>query len=187
VLPAALAAVLGGVGAVALAKSPRARHLTPVLAASLAVALVVRGVEAGDAGVDSVRRAQLEQDLGTALERAGPALRGCGTPLLPRGLGWAKGRVAYDLGIRPLHVRSAPTSAKGYVKALAESESESERLPPRPPAVRVALPTGRFVLLDPFGGASVRVQRSAPRLRELAAAGRWRILAPAADGRCTAS
>jgi hypothetical protein len=187
VLPAALVAVLGAVGAALVLERPRARGLAPAVAAALVVALVVRGTEAADQGIESVRRSQLQQDLSTAIARAGPELGRCGTPLLPRGLGWARGRVAYDLGLRPLRVRSARTSAARYVDALARSEDE--RLPPRPRprVVRVVLPDRPFVLLDPFGGARVRVAPPGQRLRELASAGVWRVLAPSRDRSCRAA
>jgi hypothetical protein len=182
VLPAALLCVTGAVGAVDLLKSPGARVLTVALAGALAVGLVARGVDAVDAAGDSVTRAQLEADLDTGIQRAGPAgLRRCGRPLLPQGLTWVKGLVAYDLDIRPVRVKAVRNSAPGYVDRLAATGEE--RLPPRPPGVvQVQVPERRFVLLSPFGGAELRPVGPARHLRTLASAGRWRVLAP--DGAC---
>jgi hypothetical protein len=185
VLPSALVCVLGSVGAVRLLRTARpARLATAGLAAALAVGLVARGVSAGDQGVDAVHRAQLEDQLRTAIRRAGPdAIRRCGAPLLPRGLGWTKGLVAFDLGVRPVVVQSAGTSARGYVSSL--TQSGEERLPPRPPgAVRVTLPEHPVVLLAPFGGSRVSASPGGPRLHAVAAAGPWRVLVPAAEDGC---
>jgi hypothetical protein len=178
VLPAALLCVTGAVGAVRLLRSPGAPVLTVALAAALALGLGARGIDAVDAVGDSVSRARLEHDLHTSLQRAGPAaLRRCGRPLLPHGLTWVKGLVAYDLDIRAVRVKGARASAPGYVHELgAQGE---ERLPPRPPRlVQVRFPKGRFVLLSPFGRAQLRPVGRARRLRVLASAGRWRVLAP---------
>jgi hypothetical protein len=184
VLPAALVSVVGAVGAVRLVKMPSGRVLAPALVATLTVALVARGIDAGDAAGDSVRRAELQRALGTAIRRAGPAaIRRCGTPLLPSGLTWLKGKVANELDIRPLRVRAARTSAGVYVKGL--SLSGEEALPPRPPrAVRVWAPPRRHpVLLLPFGRSAIHLGHR--RLRVMGAAGRWRVMTPVANRRCS--
>jgi hypothetical protein len=186
VLPAALVCVVGAVGAVRLVKMPTGRVLAPALVAALLVALVARGIDAGDAVGDSVRRAELQRELGTAIRRAGPAeIRRCGTPLLPSGLTWVKGKVADELDIRPLRVRAARTSAPGYVESL--SMSGEEPLPPRPPrAVQVWAPPRRHpVLLLPFGRSAIHLGHR--RLRLLGAAGRWRVMTRADNPRCSAS
>src|SRR3954451_20266508 len=156
VLPSALVCVLGAVGAVGLVRTAGAARLAATgVAAALLVGLLARGVTAGDQGVDALHRAELEGQLRTAIERAHPSLlRRCGVPLVPRGLGWTRGLVAFHLDVRPLAVRSAGTSARGWVGSL--SGSGEERLPPRAPkTVRVSLPRDRFVLLSPFGRSRV--------------------------------
>lgn len=185
VLPASLVCVLGAVGAVRLVKMPQGRVLAPALVVALVVGLGARALYAGDAAGDSVRRAELQSDLGTAIQRAGPAaLRRCGRPLLPRGLTWVKGKVAFDLDVRPLRVRAARTSAPGYVDSL--SASGEEELPPRPPhSVRVWLPRRSAVLFLPFGRSEIRLGRG--RLRMLASAGPWRVMASAGDPHCSAT
>lgn len=183
VLPAALVSVVGAVGAVRLVKMPTGRALAPALVATVMVALVARGVDAVDAAGDSVHRAELQRELGTAIRRAGPAaIRRCGAPVLPRGLIWVKGKVAYELDIRPLRVRAARTSAADYVEGLALSgEGALASRPPR--TVRVWLRRRSGALLLPFGHSTVRSGRGP--LRMLAAAGRWRVMAPAGNRRCS--
>ncbi len=183
VLPAALVSVVGAVGAMRLVKMPTGRVLAPALVATLMVALVARGVDAGDAAGDSVRRAKLESELGTAIRQAGPAaILRCGSPRLPGGLTWLKGKVANELDIRPLRVRAARTSAAGYVERLAMSGEEA--LPARPPrTVRVWLRHRSGVLLLPFGGSAIHMENQ--RLRLLGAAGRWRVMARADNPRCS--
>jgi hypothetical protein len=185
VLPSALVCVLGAVGAVGVVRTGRSARLAVAsLAAALAVGLVARGVSAGDQAIESVRRAQLEHELHAAIDRAGPkAVRSCGVALLARGLGWTRGLVAFDLGVRPISVHSAPTSARSYVGSLTRSGEEG--LPPRPPGtVRVAVPETPFVLLAPFGGAPVTALGDGSRLQAIASAGPWRVLVPAGQGDC---
>src|SRR3954451_1708896 len=140
VLPSALVCVLGAVGAVGLVRTAGTARLAAAgVAAALIVGLVARGFTAGDQGVDAVRRARLEAQLRTAIDRAHPSLlRRCGVPFVPRGLGWIRGLVAFDLDLRPVAVRSTGPSARGWVGSL--SRSGEERLPPRAPrTVRVTL------------------------------------------------
>jgi hypothetical protein len=185
VLPSALVCVLGAVGAVGLVRTAGTARLAAAgVAAALLVGLVARSFTAADQGVDAVNRAQLEGQLRTAIDRAHPSLlRRCGVPLVPRGLGWTRGLVAFHLDVRPLAVRSAGTSARGWVGSL--SGSGEERLPPRAPkTVRVSLPRDRFVLLSPFGRSRVLAAGGGPRLTSVASAGRWRVLVPAGEGGC---
>jgi hypothetical protein len=174
VLPAALVCLLGAVGAVRLMDSRRTRRYAPALVALLAAGLVLRGLVAGREALDSVHRARLEGDLTRAIDRAGPAsLRRC-RPLLPQGLSWVKGMVAYRLGVRPVVVKGVKTSADHYVDLLARKHGNP--VPARAPGrVRTTLPHTRLVLFVPFGDSLV-VPTGQGRLRPLAHAGSWRVL-----------
>jgi hypothetical protein len=174
VLPAALVCVLGAVGAVGLVRSPRARRFAPALVALVAAGLIVRGIDAGRQGLDSVQRARLEGDLTRAIDRAHPArLRNC-RPLLPRGMSWVKGLVAFRLGVRPVVVKGVRTSAADYVDDLARKHGDP--VPARAPRrIRTTLPHTRLVLFVPFGESRV-VPTGTGRLRPLAYAGSWRVL-----------
>jgi hypothetical protein len=173
-LPAGLVCLLGAVGAVGLARTPRVRRLAPVLIALVSAGLIMRGIEAGRVALASAQRARLESDLSLAIDRAGGArLHDC-RPVLPQGLSWVKGLVAFRLGVRPVVVKGAPTSARGYVDALARTGSKS--VPAHPPRrVTVTLPHSRLVLVVPFRGSRV-VPTGIGRLRPLAYAGTWAVL-----------
>jgi hypothetical protein len=174
VLPAALVCLLGAVGAVGLVRSSRGRRLAPVLVALVAAGLIVRAVDAGRQGLDSVQRARLANDLTRAIDRAHPArLRNC-RPLLPQGMSWVKGLVAYRLGVRPLVVKGVKTSAEHYVNALARKHGDPVPARP-PPRIRVVLPHTRLVLFVPFDESRV-VPTGTGRVRPLAYAGSWRVL-----------
>lgn len=183
VLPAALICVVGAVGAVFAFRSPRGRRAAPVLAVLLAVGLVVPAVDAGNVATGSVRRANLERDLATAIARAGPGLRRCGQPLLPNGLAWTRGKLAFVLDVQPMLVALAPTNADRYVASLAGVDPGTIR-PAAPSEVLVWLPQGDFIFLAPFGGANVHAAPPGRRLRQLAAAGVWRVLVPENSARC---
>ena len=173
-LPAGLVCLLGAVGAVGLARTPRVRRLVPVLIALVSAGLIMRGIEAGRVALASAQRARLESDLSLAIDRAGGArLHDC-RPVLPQGLSWVKGLVAFRLGVRPVVVKGAPTSARGYVDALARTGSKS--VPAHPPRrVSVTLPHSRLLLFVPFRGSRV-VPTGIGRLRPLAYAGTWAVL-----------
>jgi hypothetical protein len=186
VLPAGLLCVLGGAGTVLIARAarPRPAYLALVCAAALVTlpALVGRGADAGSEARATVFRASLEHDLQTAIERAGPArLRGCGTPILPRGLAWVKGLVAWDLDLPLGRVRGMGSSARGFVATLASPRGGSATGSTPRTVTMLAAPSASpsprpFVLLAPFGNAHLAmVGRPGLRLATVAAAGRWRV------------
>jgi len=178
VLPASLICVLGAVGAVRVAelaasRAARASAASLVALAVLPVVAVRSEAMAAEVG-DSVQRARLEGGLATAIGRVGPArLRACGVPVLPRGLGWLRGSVAWRLRLPMRRVRSVPTTGAAYILALGKSGEGA-----RPDRVTVHTRRRRFVLLDPFAGSRLRVSSSKVDLATATRAGTWRLLLP---------
>ena len=178
VLPASLLAVLGAVGGVravglVMAGGRRVAIVALIFLATLpAVATRIDG--AGTEARASIDRARVEEALGQAIARVGPGrLRACGVPVLPRGLGWIRGEVAWRLRLSLRDVRGVHTTGAGYLARLSRTGKAAA---PRAVAVRRLHP--RFVLLDPFGrsrlGAPSPVVELGPRDRT----SRWRIEVP---------
>ncbi len=173
VLPASLVCVLGAGGAVQAARVSSGRTRVAVLVALATLPLVAARVAASGAEAgDAVERARVEESLAKAIDRVGPRrLRACGEPVLPRGLSWMRGEVAWQLGVPLGGVRSVQTSGDRYIAALSRFGAGS--IPSR---VSVSARGNRYVVLDPFGSTRVR----SPRV-DLDVAGRsgsWRVLVP---------
>jgi hypothetical protein len=193
VLAAGLLTVVGAAGAVfvveALADAARGRPLVAASAAVLALGAVAAFAERGEAiageARDGVTRAKLGADLRTTVDRSRVQLLRCGTPVIPNGLLWTKGLVAWELDLPLRRVRGIATSAFEFVETFGDLEGEPlPRLPPgRSVTVRPRIRP--FVLLSPFEDAPIRVARR-PRLRlaTVAAAGRWRAMLRARGGVC---
>jgi hypothetical protein len=182
VLPASLVAVAGGVGAVLCVRPAGERPARLAVAAALAAATVPfvadRAADVvGDADA-AVRRARLSSDLRAAAERAGEG-RHCRQAAVPQGLAWVKGAVAWELDLPLRRVRELPTSARPFVRMLAEPR---DGRPPRRPAARavdVRAPAARLVLFEPFGGVPVRMRAGGGGdLRVVARTRRWGVMAP---------
>jgi hypothetical protein len=175
-LPTALLGVVGAVGAVQLVEALPARRARAAMAAALALvsaqSAVLRTTLVADDAQASVTRAQVEEDLATTVGRARTAIRACGIPVLPGGIFWAKGAVAWELNL-PLHdVRTVRAHAPRYLERV--SEPRDHPLPRLNSDRRVTVTTHRrhFVLLAPFGSAQVHLPRR--KLTTIAAAGPWR-------------
>jgi hypothetical protein len=187
VLPAGLWCIVGAVGAVWLVEvlPSRAPRLAAAAAlAGLALAVVPMRAQhvAGEMG-DAMERAELESELVTVVDRTPPAVRDCGRLLLPGDLGWAKGVVAWQLGLPLSDVRGIHTSANSYVKLLADPDGELRSRAPHRIAVRVRSRPNASILFSPFGDAHVRMSRGTrQQLATVATAGPWRALA--LGGRC---
>jgi hypothetical protein len=187
-LPAALVCVVGAVGLVRVVTAVGSRRARMAVAAAIVLAslppVVVRTAGTlGEQG-DAIDRARLESDLRRAVDRARIPLERCGTPVLPAGLGWTKGVIAWNLDVPLRRVRGVHTSASRYVEALGDPYGNPRVT--RPPDGYVTIRPRRrpFVLIVPFGGARIRLAgRPRAQLRTLAAAGRWRV---EASPRCRA-
>jgi hypothetical protein len=176
VLPAALICVLGAVGAVRAIRLVAAGRRRLALAAFAALAALpltaVRIDRAAGEARDAVQRARLESALGDAISKGGGRrLRACGVAVLPRGLSWMRGVVAWRLELPLERVRSVRTSGEEYLAALSDSGVGSI-----PREVTVRTRRRHLVLLDPFGPAPVRV--AGLDLDTATSAGTWRLLLP---------
>jgi hypothetical protein len=178
-LPAGLWCVVGAVGAMWLAEAARGPGWRPAVAlAAVLVALpavLVRAEHSLLELADASTRARLESDLVAAVDRAAPALRACGGPMLPARLTWMKGAVAWrlDVPLRAVHaVRTAGTS--GYLGRLSDPDN---RPLPRLSADRTVTvsPSARgSAFLDPFANARLRIPGGE---RTVTADGPWRVVA----------
>jgi hypothetical protein len=178
VLPQALICVLGAVGAVRVVELVGSRPARVGAAAVMALAalpvIAFRTVATADETRDSVRRARVESSLETAIARAGPArLRDCGVPILPRGLGWMRGNVAWQLHLSPRRVRSVPTSGGAYLEALS-----SDGVGDIPPEVTIHTHRRHMVLLVPFGRSRVQLVSTPAEFDTATRAGDWQLLVP---------
>jgi hypothetical protein len=186
ILPASLLCVLGAAGAELIVRSvapSRRIALAAVLALSLLPFLAERTVDSVKEANASLGRARLEAELRTALSRAAVALRQCDRPMLPKGLGWLKGQVAWTADVPLRKVRGRSTTAARYLRLLADE-------PPRrlPPSATVTVYTHRtrFVLVAPFADARVRIGgHTGLRLLTVAAEGPWRAIVPADAPGCS--
>jgi hypothetical protein len=182
VVPAGLWCIVGAVGAVWAVEVGRSRPLRLAVAGALALAAVAivppRAQRlAGELG-DSMERAELESELATVIERTPPSLRACGRVALPGELGWTKGVVAWKLDMPLGDVRDLRTSARAYVKRLADPDGELGSPLLRRVPVRVRWRPNTAIFLSPFGDTSVRrIRRSRAPLATVATAGPWRALA----------
>jgi hypothetical protein len=184
VLPASLLCVLGAVGAVRvveLARSRRGRILATAALGLVALpALVIRAQDTRAEIRASIERARVEEALGLAIDRVGPArLRACGVPVLPRGLAWLRGEVAWRLDLPLRRVRSVPTTADEHIKRLSDFGTTPGA---RGGTVTVRTSRRRFVLLDPFADMRLRVVSLGPALDTATRAGTWRVLLPDSVG-----
>ncbi len=186
ILPATLLTVLGAAGAEQAARAVRPSRrvaLGAVLALTLAPILVIRSVNSVREADAALGRARLESDLRATLARAAIPLQRCDRPMLPNGLAWLKGTVAWAQDIPLRKVRGRSTSAKPYLKRLPNHPRL--RLSGRD-TVTVYTHSVRFVLLVPFGAARIRIAHHPRlRLRTAAAAGPWRALVPADTPGCS--
>jgi hypothetical protein len=183
-LPAALLCVVGAVGAVQVVELVPGRRLRLALAAVLlAVGLqsaAVRTISARDELKASITRAKFEEDLSSTVRAARFRIRNCGIPLVPAGLFWAKGVVAWDLKLPLRKVRMVKVSAAGYVERVSEPHGEPLPRLTRDDRVTITTRRHRFVLLSPFWSARLHMRGRA--FRTVAADGPWHVnvLAPAA-------
>ena len=170
VLPAAVACVLAGVGAVWLVR-PR-----PALAVALGAALLLAFLPRAEAVPASVRqsivRARFEHDLEASVGRAGgrAAVLARGRPIVPARLWWTAGALAWQLGVPLERIRKIPESDLATLRGL------------RPPAV-VFAPLGGTPPDDP----AWVTPRHRPHAAVVARAGAWRVLAARTLRRCVPS
>jgi hypothetical protein len=178
VLPQALICVVGSVGVVRVVELVTTTAARVGVAAVIALAalplLTVRTVATGDETRDSVRRARVESSLATAISRAGPArLRDCGVPILPRGLGWMRGNVAWQLHLSLRRIHSVATSAGDYLETLSHDGVASA-----PREVTITTRRRHMVLIAPFSRSRVQFVRTkvdwATAIRE----GEWQLIVP---------
>jgi hypothetical protein len=184
VLPASLVCVLGGAGAVRiveLARTAPSRFQTALVLALLALpAVVIRADGVGDEVGASVKRARVEQALARVIDRAGPSrLRACGTPVLPEGMGWLRGDVAWRLDLPIRRVRAVNTSGDRYIERLSDDGVE-----PGVHSEDITIRTHRhrIVLIDPFAHMRVRLVSPRSDLDVASRAGTWRVLVPDSAG-----
>jgi hypothetical protein len=84
-----------------------------VVAAALP-ALVTRSIDMAVVTKNALARAKVENSLAEAVARVGAArLRACGNPVLPRGMGWLRGEVAWRLGLPLDRAQIAPPGTWG--------------------------------------------------------------------------
>jgi hypothetical protein len=158
-----------------------------VLAAALALALtpflVERSADSVIEAKHALGRARLERDLNSTLIAVKGQMRRCDRPMIPRGLSWLKGAVAWQADLPLRKVRTRGTGAVSFVRSL--SDDPGLRLSARD-SVTVVPHTVRFLLVVPFGDARIRIAHH-PRLRlqTAAAAGQWRALVPASTPGCS--
>ena len=186
-LPASLLCVVGAAGAERIVRSvapSRRIALAAVLALSLLPFLAERTVDSVKEAKTSLGRARLEAELRTALSRAAVPLRQCDRPMLPKGLGWLKGQVAWTADLPLRKVRARSSSAARFLALLAH---EPRRTLPPSATVTVYTHRTRFVLIAPFADARVRIGgHPGLRLHTVAADGPWRVLVPANTPGCSA-
>jgi hypothetical protein len=176
-LPTALLCVVGAVGAVQLVELLPARRLRPALAAILLAvgvqSAVLRTISAHDEAQASITRATFEQDLSSTVRAARDRIKDCGIPVVPAGLYWAKGVVAWDLDLPLRKVRMVRVSALRYVEQVSEPHDEPLPRLTRDERVTITTRRHRFVLLSPFGPARLHVRGH--KFRTVAADGPWRV------------
>jgi hypothetical protein len=177
-LPAGLWCIVGAVGLTWIARAPQSSRWRLATALALGLLLVpfaaARGHHSTDEAIDAVDRAQLEAQLRTVLRDAGGDRD---RPVLPRGLGWMKGEVAWQLNLPLRDVHQAHTSDQSYVKGLTDPDTEPLPTFPANRTIRVHAPPAGELLLEPFGNSRIELaHRSRERLEPLARAGRWQAL-----------
>jgi hypothetical protein len=176
-LPTALLCVVGAVGAVQVVQLVPARRLRPALVAGLlavgAQSAVLRTVSASDEAQASITRARFEQDLSSTVDAARYRIRDCGIPVVPAGLYWAKGVVAWDLKLPLRKVRMVRVSALRYVERVSEPHDEPLPHLNRDERVTITTRRHRFVLLSPFGHARLHIRGR--KFTTVAADGPWRV------------
>jgi hypothetical protein len=187
ILPASLLCVVGAAGAELIVRSvapSRRIALAAVLALCLLPFLAERTVDSVKEANTSLGRARLEAELRTTLSRAAVPLRQCDRPMLPKGLAWLKGQVAWTADLPLRRVRTRSSSAARFVDLLPH---EPGRRLTRNATVTVYTHRTRFVLLAPFADARVRIgAHPGLRLHTVAADGHWRALVPANTPGCSA-
>jgi hypothetical protein len=178
-LPAALVCVLGAVGAVHLVELGRGRPARAAIAIGLVLAslapVALRAAEVGDDYSEAVRRARLATALDDAIEKVGPErLRTCGKPVLPNGLGWIRGVIAWRLDLPLNRIRGIRTTAEEEVEKISESGSAPASNGRK---LTIRARAARFILFEPFGDRHVRLIASGTsRFLMAARAGSWRVL-----------
>jgi hypothetical protein len=185
--PTALLTVMGAAGAAVMVRAIPGRRrlaLAALLVLALAPFLVERSADSVKEARNSVGVARLEADLHSALTAAGP-IRHCDRPMIPTGMSWLKGAVAWQAHL-PLHkVRTRSTSAAGFLRTLPKQPSL--RLS-NSDTVTVWPHRTRFVMVLPFGNAHIEIAHHLRlRVRTAAAAGPWRVVVPAAARGCSTS
>ncbi|HEX4760466.1 MAG TPA: hypothetical protein VH256_06670, partial [Thermoleophilaceae bacterium] len=184
--PTALLTVLGAAGAELMVRAiPGRRRI--VIAAALVLALTPFLVERSDDSVIEAKhalgRARLEADLHSTLGGVRRQVKRCDRPMIPRGMSWLKGAVAWQSDLQLRKVRTRAVSANRFVKAM--SDDPGARLSGRD-SVTVYPHRVRFLLVVPFGDARIRIAHHPHlRLQTAAAAGPWRALVPANTPGCS--
>jgi hypothetical protein len=175
-LPTALLCVVGAVGAVQVVQLVPSRRLRPALAVVLLAVGVqsaaLRTISAGDELQASITRANFEHDLSSTVTAARDRIRNCGIPVVPAGLYWAKGVVAWDLDLPLRKVRMVRVSARAYIDRVTEPHDEPLPRLDRDEGVTITTRRHRFVLLSPFGPA--RLHLRGREFRTVASDGPWR-------------
>jgi hypothetical protein len=169
VLPAALACVLAGVGVVWAAQLVEGRARQIAVAIMLIAALpfaVARIATLPTAARQSVVRARFQLDLRRAVARAGGAhgLLGRGGPVLPDGLWWNAGALAWDLRVPLERITTLSDHRLATLRGV------------RPPVILFA-PLGGTPPDDSKWRPTRHVMRCGLVVTELARAGIWRVLA----------
>jgi hypothetical protein len=175
--PTALLTVLGAAGAELMVRAiPGRRRIVIAAALVLALApfLVERSADSVIEAKHALGRARLEADLNSTLIAVKGPMRRCDRPMIPRGMSWLKGAVAWQSDLRLRKVRTRAVSATRFVKAL--SDEPGLRLSSRD-SVTVVPHRTRFVMVLPFSDAAIRIaHHPGLRVRTVAAFGPWRAL-----------
>jgi hypothetical protein len=142
VLPAALVCVLAGAGAVWLVQTVPRRAWRTFIAVALAAAalpFVLGPVQAlQESARASIARARFERDLRLAVARAGgpAALRSRGGPVIPAGLWWNAGALAWDLRVPLERINTIPNGGLATLRGCTPRRCSSRPWPelrPTPP------------------------------------------------------
>jgi hypothetical protein len=119
-------------------------------------------------------RGRLVHQLHGVIDRTGPtALRRCKRVLVPGGMGWLRGAVAWDLHVHIRRVLGVWTATPDYIEQLgAHKLGATPPLPAGP--VRIGRLKRNAALLLPFHGTRVvGTAGVTPHLRAVAVDGRW--------------
>lgn len=173
-VPAGIACVLAGVGAVRVVEAcPRPgwrAALALVLAAAALPALLGRVEHVPRSGRQSVVRARFERDLRASVSRAGGRARvlRLGRPVLPSRLWWTAGALAWDLRV-PLErigkIRESDLAAERRLRGGAVVFAPLAGTPPDDPSWQPAHPDARVLARAGIWRVMIAGRRAGPRAR----------------------